>query len=96
MKATKSVTVRLDIADYERLASEAERLATSPAQLARAYVCAGLARTEEPRADERSRLGSAALEELARLRGRLPRGDTVDVVALVREGRDELERRMAL
>jgi hypothetical protein len=96
MKATKAVTIRLEVDEYERLVAEASRLATSPAQLARSYVRAGLAEIDEHGAEARGRLGSEALNELALLRRRLPTSDTIDVVALVREGRDELERRMAL
>ena len=96
MKATKAVTVRLAIDDYEQLVSEAGRLAMSPAQLARSYVRAGLAGSIERTDDERCRIGQAALEGLSLLRTRLPDSDSVDVVALVREGRDALAQRLAL
>ncbi len=95
MDATKAITVRLDPADYERLAAEARRLGLSPGTLARVYVRARLAGNGWAEVDERGRVGLAALEGLAALRERLPEAGPVDAVELIREGCEELERRTA-
>lgn len=90
MSATKGVTLRLDSADYERLAAEAKRLGMSPGTLARVYVRAGLARNAESEAEWRRRIGLEALERLAQITADLPPTDAVQVA---RESREELEQR---
>jgi hypothetical protein len=96
MSTTKAITVRLDPADFERLAAEAKRLGMSPSTLARVYVRAGIAGKVETEAERRRRAGLAALKGLAALRERLPEVGAIDVVELIREGREELDRRTAL
>ena len=88
------MTVRLDVADYDRLEAEAKRLGLSPGTLARVYVRAGLAGNGDGAA-ERRRAGLAALDALAAFREGLPAAEPVDVVQLIREGREELDRRTA-
>ncbi len=87
MKATKAITLRLEPADYERLAAQAKRLGIPPGTLARAYVRAGLAENDQATAEGRHRTGLAALKGLAALRERLPDAGPVDVVQLIQEGR---------
>ena len=60
MSATKSITFRLDPADYERLEAEATRLRMAPATLVRVYVRAALSGGETQAAKNRS-AGLAAL-----------------------------------
>lgn len=88
--APKAVTLRLGDDDYRRLHDEADRLGMKLGTLARVLVRSGLGGEEAER-----RRGVAALEALDRLRDRLPDEDDVDVVDLIRRGRDERERRMA-
>ena len=95
MGAKKAITLRLDAGEYEQLTAEARRLALSRATLARHYVWAGLAGTDAAPADDGRRAGLAALRDLALLRRRLPDGDPIDVVALIGEGRRDLDARMA-
>ena len=96
MSMTKAITLRLDPADYERLATQAKRLGIPRGALARDYVRAGLAENDETTAEWRRRTGLAALKRLAALRERLPDAGPVDVVDLIQEGREELDRRSAL
>lgn len=86
--------MRLDPADYEHLANAAKRLGTSPGTLARIYVRAGLTGTPAPELEWRRRVARAALTGLAAVRARLPDAGPIDVVQLVREGREDLDRRM--
>ncbi len=90
--APKAVTLRLGDDDYRRLHDEADRLGMKLGTLARVLVRSGLGGEE---AERRRRRGVEALEALDRLRDRLPDEDHVDVVDLIRRGRDERERRMA-
>ena len=95
MSATKSITFRLDPADYERLEAEATRLRVAPATLVRVYVRAALSGGGETQAAKDRRAGLAALEELAALRERLPDGQPpLDVVRIIAEGRQELDQRL--
>ena len=95
MPGKKTITIRLEPGDYERLTSEARRLQMSSASLARLYLRAALDGLEGP-AQARCRSGIAALSALARLRERLADGEPEDAVALVRRGRDDLDQRTAL
>ncbi len=90
MAGTKAITLRLDEADYERLAAEAERLGMRPGTLARAYLRADLGSVPETEAERRRRVGLAALKRLRELTADLP---PVDALAILRESREELERR---
>ncbi len=94
MSATRVITLRLEPADYEQLAGEAKRLGTTPGTLARMYVRAGLTGRHASEAEHRRRVGRAALIGLA-VRARLPDAGTIDVVQLIREGREDLDRRTA-
>lgn len=98
MSGTKAITLRLDPGDYQRLEAEARRLGMQPGTLARVYVRAALAGITEDEAERRRRTGLEALERLAALREELRRAGypSVDAVKLVREGREELERRPRL
>ncbi len=91
MTATKAITVRLENGDYKRLETRADRLGVRPGTLARMLLRSGLAQ-EADALDPRRQSGIDALDWLSALRQRLPQGD-VDAVAVVRQGREELERR---
>ena len=95
MSATRAITLRLEPADYEQFAGEAKRLGTTPGTLARMYVRAGLTGKHAAEAEHRRRVGRAALIGLAAVRARLPDAGTIDVVQLIREGREDLDRRTA-
>lgn len=92
--ATKTISVRLDPADVGRLASAAGKLGVSPGTFARVLIKAGLDAPHKPGTFARA----AKLRALdKRVRARWPAGDPpVDSVALVREGRDELESRITV
>ncbi|HLH21920.1 MAG TPA: hypothetical protein VK066_05325 [Chloroflexota bacterium] len=90
MELTKTLTLQLGPAEYERLAAEARRLGLTPAALARRYVQSGLPADLQTDAEERRRRGLAALARLAELTADLP---PVDAVQVARESREELERR---
>jgi len=89
----RAISVRLEAADYERLAAEARRLGLPPATLVRLYVRAGLGGEGETGAERSRRAGLAALDRLAELTADLP---PIDAVRVARESRDELERRTRL
>jgi hypothetical protein len=82
--ATRTRTVHVSPDAYDRLVHEAERRGVAPDALADELVKADLAPVEFDL--------EQTLADLAEVRGRL-RGGGMDAVALVREGRDELERR---
>lgn len=81
--ATRDRIIHLPADFYERLEREAARRGVEPDALAAELLAAELA----PAGFDWDK----ALSELAEIRGRV-RGD-VDAVALVREGREELEHR---
>jgi hypothetical protein len=84
--ASMDHTVRLATRTYERLEAEARRRRSAVDDVADELLAE---RLPEPAPDlERAR---QALDQLAWIRARRGRG--VDAVALVREGRDELDRR---
>lgn len=87
----KTISVRLDPADVTRLASEAGKLGVSPGTFARVLIKAGLDAPQKPGTFARAAKLRARDK---RVRDQWPAGDpAVDAVALVREGRDELENR---
>ena len=90
MDIGKTVTIRLDPFEYERLEAEAQRLGLTPVALARRYVQAALPAELPAAAEERRRRGLEALAQLAELTADLP---PVDAVQIARESREELERR---
>jgi len=92
--AAKTISVRLDPVDVGRLASEAGKLGVSPGTFARVLIKAGLDAPHKPGTFARA----AKLRALdKRVRVRWPAGDPpVDSVALVSEGRDELESRITV
>lgn len=95
MTSKKMVAVRLDSDIFDKLTTEAERRAVPPAVLARDLVIGGLYKVPDaPQAADQH--GVAALDWLSQLRSRLPGDGQVDAVRLVREGRDELARRVEL
>jgi hypothetical protein len=81
--ATRDRVIHVTPASYDRLAREAGRRGVAPDALADQLLAVELAPTEFDL--ERT------LADLAEIRGRMRGSD--DAVALVREGRDELERR---
>ncbi len=93
MSVTKVITLRVNLADYERLEAEAERLGVVPTTLAQRYVRAGLSGEAQSRSAKSRQTGLAALRELAELRQRLPdHGSRVDVVEIIAEGREERDQ----
>ncbi|MGH8895737.1 MAG: hypothetical protein ACRDZ4_01635 [Egibacteraceae bacterium] len=84
MTESRALTLRLPPADYARLEGEAKRLGVRPGTLARMLVHAALDTTSTAR-------GLASV--VARVRARASRLPSVDAVALIRAGRDELEAR---
>jgi hypothetical protein len=97
MNATKTITLRLDPADYAGLEKEAKRLGLSPGTLARVYVRAGL-HSDAAEAGQRRRTGLEALDRLDALRAELRQAGypSVDALAVLRESRAELEQRPRL
>lgn len=89
MSAQKTITVRLEAEDYNRLEAEARRQGMEPDALAQTYVRDGL--PDDPTEDERRmQAGLDALARLAELRADLPE---VDAVEIARQSREDLERR---
>lgn len=82
--ATRDRVIHITPDAYDRLEREAGRRGVQPDQLANELLA-----TEFASADFD---WDAALGELAELRGRM-RGGADDALALVREGREELEQR---
>lgn len=82
--ATRDRVVHITPDAYDRLEREAGRRGVQPDELADELLAADLAPVDFD--------WDAALAELADIRGRI-RGGPVDAVALVREGREELEQR---
>jgi hypothetical protein len=82
--ATHDRVVHITPDAYDRLEREAGRRGVQPDELADELLAADLAPVDFD--------WDAALAELADIRGRI-RGGPVDAVALVREGREELEQR---
>ncbi len=80
---TKAITLRLDEADHEALARQAEQLRVSPGTLARMLVHAGLSEDVTARQDARQ-----AIDRLVRRSGQRPPGDAV---ALVDDARTALD-----
>lgn len=79
---TKAITVRLDDADHEALARQADQLRVQPGTLARMLVHAGLIEGQPTRSDARA--------AIARLVRRSQQGPPVDAVTLVAEARAQL------
>jgi hypothetical protein len=84
MRATRDRTIHVTTVNYDRLVEEAGRRGVAPDQLVDELLATELAPTDFD--------WDAALAELAEIRGRM-RGGPDDAVAIVREGREELERR---
>jgi len=82
--ATRARTVHVSSDVYDRLVCEAERRGVAPDALADQLMKADLGPVDFDL--------ERALADLAEVRGRLHRGG-MDAAAVVREGRDELERR---
>jgi|SRR5579875_2546603 len=91
MSSTKEIRLRLQQDEYDRLVDEADRRGLSPDALAGTYVHEALSKSGVGSEDRRS--GLEALEMFRALRWRLPAGAPIDAVELVREGREELNRR---
>jgi hypothetical protein len=89
MAATKPITLRLDPADYDRLAAQASRLGIPPAVLARAYIRGHLNGTgnQGPSGVQQA---LDALDQLEALAAGLPEADISDILE---ESRRELEER---
>lgn len=79
---TKAITVRLDEADHEALARQADQLRVSPGTLARILVHAGLGDDMPARQEARQ-----AIDRLVRRSRERPPGDAV---ALVEDARTVL------
>lgn len=82
--ATRDRVIHVTPDAYDRLSREAGRRGLAPDELADELLAAELAPADFD--------WDAALAELAEIRGRM-RGGPDDAVAIVREGREELERR---
>jgi hypothetical protein len=80
-------TIRLASDTYERLRAEAERRHQAVDEIADELLGEQL-----PQAIANRERAQSALDRLAAIRTRV--GDGVDAVALVREGRDELDQRI--
>jgi hypothetical protein len=93
MSATRAVTVRLDARDFDELSKEAERLGIQPGTLARTLIRIGLNDERESVSQKLWRERRAVLDDLADFRATLPNQGPLDIAALIREGRDELDRR---
>jgi hypothetical protein len=91
---TTSLTLQLDSEQINQLEQEAARRGVSVNELV-AQILAEHVPLSAPTAEEKKRRALEALEELDRLREAMrARGaPPIDAVALVREGREELERR---
>ena len=96
MGKTRAITVRLEEQDHERLEVEARRLGLTPGALARVFVRTSLDADRDAEAQARRRAGVAAIRGLASLRRRMHDRDPIDVVQLIREGREELDRKTPL
>lgn len=92
----RAITVLLESEDYERLQVAAERRGTPPGVLAEAYLRASLREDSMVEVEQKRQAGIAALKGLAELRERLPDAGPVDMVQLIRDGREELCRRPAV
>ncbi|MDA8289241.1 MAG: hypothetical protein M0014_12490 [Actinomycetota bacterium] len=79
---TRAITVRLDDADHEALARQADQLRVQPGTLARMLVHAGLTEIQPARSDARG--------AIARLVRRSQQGPPADAVTLVAEARAQL------
>lgn len=79
---TRAITVRLDDADHEALARQADQLRVQPGTLARMLVHAGLNESQPGRSD--------AQAAIARLVRRSQEGAAADAVTLVAEARAKL------
>ncbi len=82
--ATRDRVIHVTTDAYGRLLEEAARRGVAPDELADELLATELAPTDFD--------WDAALAELAEIRSRI-RGGPDDAVAIVREGREELERR---
>jgi hypothetical protein len=87
------LVVMLNEPVYEQLAAEAARQGAQPAALATELLQSALGHLE-PTPEIRRRELREALDGLAHLRETLPGGPPIDVVKLIHEGREELDRRM--
>jgi hypothetical protein len=85
--ATADHTIRLPSSTYERLQAEAQRSHRAIDEIAGEMLDEQLPQSITDR--ERAR---SALDRLAALRARVGHG--IDAVALVRQGREELDRRI--
>jgi len=84
LMATRDRVIHITPDAYDRLEREAGRRGVQPDQLANELLATEFASSDFD--------WDAALAELAEVRGRM-RGGPDDAVALVREGREELEQR---
>ncbi|MGH3499946.1 MAG: hypothetical protein ACRDQA_03440 [Nocardioidaceae bacterium] len=82
---TRPLTVRLDVADYERLEASAGRFGMRPGTLARMMLHAGLSGAADGSVDA----VRAVLDRLDALTARMPPVDAVAVAAAVRGELDE-------
>lgn len=88
----RTITLRLNPEDYDRLENEAVRLGVAPATLVWVYVRARL-NGDETEGDRRRRAGLEALDRLTELTADLP---PADAVRIARENREEIESRTSL
>jgi hypothetical protein len=80
--------------NYAHLGGEPHQRGQAPSVLARSYVRAGLEGDGTDETERRRRDGDAALAGLVALRKRLPDAAPIDAAQLVREGREQLARRL--
>lgn len=89
MSTQKTITVHLDTHEYEQLEAEARRKGMGPDALVQSYVHRALKSGHED-VEQRRREMLKALEDLDQIAAEMP---PFDAEKLVREGREELERR---
>ena len=95
MNRTLPIVLDLTEHEYECLAAEAKRQGKTPGDLARDLLRQKLNIGRALLTAEERERGLAGLKALAELRARLPEGETMDAVRLVRAGRRQLAKRSA-
>ena len=89
MSTQKTITIHLDEHDYERLEAEARRKGLQPDALVQSYVQGALPDNDQDIKHRRQQM-QRALELFDRLAETMP---PFDAEQLMRESREELERR---
>ena len=95
MENTETITIKINAESLARLNLRAEELETTPEEIIQGIVDRTLDDISYMTPDEQRERGMRALAELRAYRERLPESAAVDVVQLIREGRDERDRDLA-